>query len=154
MSHYHDDLKKNALVFHPSGVFAFGLIPDMPQYGLPGGEVFLTAGEHYRNGSGFGVRHIWEAHQADLAKSGCTSIQGVAAHIAAIVLPNAPIYCEFRQLRGGQRVAVLKLKMGTLILEPRSERRGFGYYVVTWYPQPKPNGTLVGRVLDPAKLQK
>lgn len=123
----------------------------MPQYGLPGGDVFLRAGVHLGPNRGFGVRHIWEAHQADLAKHGCMSIEGVAAHIASIVVPNAPIYCEFRELRGGQRLAVLKLKMGSLILEPRQERRGFGYYVVTWYPKPRPNGTLVGRIVDPTR---
>jgi len=154
MSHFHKDLKQNSLVFHPDGIFSFGIIPDMPQYSLPGGGVFLRAGVHLGDNRGFGVRHIWEAHQADLMKAGCGSIDGVAQHIASIVVPEAPIYCEFRQMKGGQRVAILKLKMGTLILEPRQERRGFGYYVITWYPQSRPNGTLVGRVVDPSKFQK
>ncbi|RMT14300.1 hypothetical protein ALP54_200168 [Pseudomonas amygdali pv. lachrymans] len=31
MSHFHEDLKQNALVFHPDGIFSFGIIPEMPQ---------------------------------------------------------------------------------------------------------------------------
>lgn len=154
MSHFSEELKQNALVYHPSGAYSFGTIPEMPQYSLPGGEVFLRAGVHLGNNRGFGVRHIWEAHQKDLAKVGCSSIEEIAAHIASIIIPGVAIYCEFRQFKGSQRVAVLKLKRGTLILEPRQERRGFGYYVVTWYPQQRPNGTLVGRVVDSRKLQK
>lgn len=147
VSHFSHDLRENALVCHPSGGFSFGAIPEMPQYSLPGGDIFLRAGVHLGPNRGFGVRHIWEAHQKDLAKHGCTSIESIAVHIASIVVPNAPIYCEFREIKKEQRVAVLKLKMGSLILEARHERRGFGYYVVTWYPQSRPSGTLVGRVV-------
>lgn len=128
---------------------SFGVIPEMPHFDLPGGEIYLRAGEHFGPNRGYGVRHVWEAHQADLVKLDCMSIDGVPAHIARMIVPGAPIYCEFRQQKGGQRVAVLKTAMGTLILEPRNERRGFGYYVITWYPQRRAHGTLVGKVAKP-----
>lgn len=142
-------MKPNALVEHPSGSLSFGVIPEMPHFGLPGGEIYLRVGEHFGPNRGFGVRHVWEAHQGDLLKLNCMSIDGVASHIAQMIVPGAPIYCEFKEQKGGHRVAVLKTSMGTLILEPRNERRGFGYYVVTWYPQRRAHGTLVGKVTRP-----
>lgn len=142
-------LKANALVAHPSGSLSFGTIPDMSQFSLPGGDIYLRVGEHFGQNRGFGVRHVWEAHQMDLLKLDCASIDGVAAHIAKMIVPGAPIYCEFKDQRNGHRIAVLKTAMGTLILEPRNERRGFGYYVVTWYPQRRAHGTLVGKVASP-----
>lgn len=141
-------LKKNALVAHPNGGFSFGTIPDMPKFDLPGGEVYLRVGEHFRAGRGFGVVHIWEAHQPDLLKHGCMTIDAVAAHIAKMIVPGAEIYCEFKELRGaGHRVAVLRSSTGTLILEPRHDRDlGFAYHVITWYPQRRAHGTLVGNI--------
>lgn len=140
-------LKKNALILHPSGSESFGTIPDMPNFDLPGGEIYLRMGEHFRDNSGFGVRHIWDAHKADLAKFGCLAIEQVARHIASMIVNRASIYCEFRAMRGNHRLAVMKTPAGSLILEPRQERRDFGYYVVTWYPKRSPSGTLVGQVV-------
>lgn len=123
----------------------------MPKFGLRGGEIYLRAGVHWGPNSGFGIRHVWEAHRLDLERYGCMSIEGVAAHIAKMIVPGAAIYCEFAQMNGDNRVAVLKNPTGSLILEPRNERRGFGYYVVTWYPKRKPEGTLVGQIPRPVK---
>lgn len=142
-------LKQNVLIAHPSGSESFGTIPDMPKFGLPGGEIYLRVGVHIGNNRGFGIRHIWEAHQADLEKYGCKSIDGVAQHIANMIVAKAPIYCEFREIRGNHRLTVMKTPAGSLVLEPRNERRGFGYYVVTWYPKRKASGTLVGQVVKP-----
>lgn len=144
-------LKPNVLVLLPDGTESLGTIPEMPQFNLPGGEVYLRVGEHRGPNRGFGVRHIWEAHRLELEKLGCTSIEGIAQFLAEMVTPGAEIYCEFKAQRGGERVAVLKSARGTLILEPRHERRGFGYYVVTWYSQRRAHGTLVGKVRRPPK---
>lgn len=143
--------KPNALVEHPDGGFSFGTIPDMPKFGLPGGEVYLRVGEHKGPNKGFGVLHIWEAHNADLDRAGCCSVEGVATFISQLVTPGAQIYCEFREMRGNHRIAVIRSQFGTLILEPRDERRGFGYYVVTWYPKRVGGGTLVGAIQRPPK---
>lgn len=140
-------LKENTLVQHPDGGYIFGTIPDMPKFGLPGGKIYLRVGIHRRANSGFGVVHIWEAHSADLLKHGCQTADGVAALVAKMIVPGAQIYCEFKEQRCGNRVAVLRTSMGTLILEPRHERAtGFGYFVVTWYPQKRAHGTLVGQI--------
>lgn len=141
--------KSNVLIEHPSGSLSFGRIPDMPSFDLPGGEIFLRVGEHWGANRGFGVKHVWEAHSADLLKYGCATIDAVPQHIAAMIVPGAPIYCEFAAMDGNHRVAVLKNPKGSMILEPRYERRGFGYYVVTWYPKRRAEGTLVGNVAFP-----
>lgn len=119
----------------------------MPNFQLRGGEIYLRMGEHFGQGRGFGVRHIWEAHRADLYRYGCTSIEGVPQHIANMIVPGAPIYCEFREMDGEHRLTVMKTPEGSLILQPRQERRGFGYYIVTWYPKRRADGTLVGKVV-------
>jgi len=141
------NLKQNALILHPAGSESYGTIPEMPNFGLRGGDIFLRAGVHLAAGRGFGVRHIWEAHQTDLAKYGCCSIDQVAQHIANMIVHKAFIYCEFRQMRGEHRLTVMKTPTGSLVLEPRNERRGFGYYVVTWFPRRNPIGTRVGQVV-------
>lgn len=93
------------------------------------------------------VWHVWEAHKTELAKHGCHTIDDVAMHIARMVVPGAPIYCEFKKMRGDHRVAVLKNSSGSLILEPRNERRGFGNYVVAPHAHgaPPPPGSLSRR---------
>lgn len=113
---------------------------------LRGGDIYLRAGAHWGHNRGFGVRHIWQAHCPDLQKFGCNHIDDVAAHIANMIAPGAAIYCEFMGIGREHRVTVLKNPIGSLILEPRNERRGFGYYVVTWYPKRRAEGTLVGRI--------
>ena len=140
-------LKENVLVPHPSGSLSFGTIPDMPRFNLRGGEIYLRVGVHKGTNKGFGVRHIWEAHETDLAKYGCCVIDDVALHVSKMVVHGAPIYCEFKEIRSNHRIAVLKNPSGSLILEPRDERRGFGYYVVTWYPKRRAEGTLVGTIV-------
>lgn len=139
-------LKENALVPHPAGMLSFGTVPDMPSFALPGGEIYLRVGVHRAENRGYGVRHIWEAHCSDLKRYGCTSIEGVAAHVSRMIVVGAPLFCEFREMRGNHRLAVMKTPAGSLVLEPRHERRGFGYYVVTWYPKRRLDGTLVGRI--------
>jgi len=147
------NLKQNVLVAHPSGSESFGTIPDISKFELPGGEIYLRVGVHIKDNRGFGIRHIWEAHQPDLAKYGCETIDGVAQHVANMIVPGAAIYCEFREMRGNHRLTVMKTPTGSLVLEPRNERRGFGYYVVTWYPKRRLDGTLVGRVARPLKQE-
>lgn len=119
----------------------------MPTFGLPGGEIYLRVGVHIGDNRGFGIRHIWEAHKVDLARFNCVSIDQVAQHLANMIVHRAAIYCEFRELRSGHRLTVMKTPAGSVVLEPRNERRGFGYYIVTWYPKRKASGTLVGQVI-------
>lgn len=140
-------LKKNVLIPHLSGSESFGTIPNMPKFGLRGGEIYLRVGIHLGHNQGFGVMHIWEAHKSDLARYGCVSADQIPQHIANMVVHKAPIYCEFREVRGHHRLTGMKTPAGSLVLEGRDDRRGFGYYVVTWYPKRNASGTLVGQVV-------
>lgn len=141
-----DKIKSNKLILHPSGSESYGIIQAAPKFDLLEGGIYLRAGEHFGQGRGFGVRHIWAAHSADLAKFGCHEIEGVGTFISTVVMAGSRVYCEFNNMRGNHRVTILRNPLGSLILEPRNERRGFGYYVVTWYPNKMPKGTLVSRV--------
>lgn len=139
--------KKNKLILHPSGSESFGTIPELRSYGIRRGEIYLRVGEHRGAHKGFGILHIWEAHQSDLVKYGCVSIDQVAQHIANMVVHKAQIFCEFQRVGHDNRLTVMKTPKGLLVLEPRDDRRGFGYYVVTWYPKRTASGTLVGQVI-------
>lgn len=141
------DLKQNSLILTPGGDECFGTIGEASKFELREGGIFLRAGAHFGPNKGFGVRHIWEAHKADLQPFGCESIEQVSAFVASVVTVGSLVYCEFNDPRGNHRVTILRNKLGSLILEPRDERhRGFGYYVVTWYPSNRPKGTLVSKV--------
>ncbi len=147
------DLKKNDLIEHPKGGVSFGEIPCAPQHGLKGGSIYLRKGEHWhRHGKdhGYGVTHIWEAHQWDLKKIGYLIIEDVASYVAMITQPGTPIYCDFTEKlsRDGRRVSVLRSHYGVLIVEPRHERQhdGFAYHIVTAFPKRQVKGTLVGEI--------
>jgi hypothetical protein len=72
------------------------------------------------SGFGFGVSEIRKLKKNTLI-----------CHVKMIV-PGAAIFCEFMQMDGNHRVAVLKNPTGTLILQPRDDRQGFAYHVITW----------------------
>lgn len=135
-------LKKNDLVEHPKGGACFGVIPAIPQHGIKRGGIYLRKGDHAAR---FGVDHIWQAHEYDLRKLGYLIAEDVAAYVAKIIEPGTPIFYDQKD---GRRVAVLRTRFGKLFLEPRNERSGFGYYVVTAFPHQQARGTRVGVVLD------
>lgn len=141
------DLKKNELVQHPKGGLSFGEVPDFPKHGLVGGPIYLRKGEHRGNG-GYGVMHIWGAHEYDLRKLGYLQPEDVAIYVDLIAQPGAPIYLqEHRQ--GNRRLSVLRSHTGILVLEPRHERPqqgGYGFYVVTAFPKRQAQGTLLGHM--------
>ena len=64
-----------------------------------------------------------------------------------MIVPGAAIYCEFREMTAGHRVAVLKNPSGTVILMPADDRvLGHAYFVVTWYNKRRADGILVGTI--------
>lgn len=144
------DLRKNDLIEHPKGGFSFGEIPDMPQHDIPAGHIYLRKGEHFANGSGFGVQHIWSAHEYDLRKLGYLIPEDVSAYVAHIVQVGTPIFCDLapKKSKGGRRMHVLRSHYGLLILEPIHVRQhdGLGYYVVTAFPKKQTSGTKVGEI--------
>lgn len=141
-------LRKNDLIEHPKGGFSFGEIPDMPQHGIQAGHIYLRKGEHFANGSGFGVEHIWAAHEYDMRNLGYLIPEDVAAYVAHIVQVGTPIFCDLKAPKNRRRMHVLRSYYGLLILEPIHvrQRDGLGYYVVTAFPKKQTNGTKVGEI--------
>lgn len=142
-----ENLKKNDLIPHPKGGNSFGIVPAMPQHSIREGNIYLRKGEHWeRRGrlGGFGVAHIWAAHEYDLKRLGYSIPETVADYVAHITQPGTPIYCDITDTSSSRRLTVLRSHYGVLILEPRSDRSGFGYFVVTAYPKRQAKGTFIG----------
>lgn len=144
------DLRKNDLVEHPKGGYSFGEVPDIPQHGIRTGQIYLRKGQHFANGAGFGVEHIWIAHEYDLKKLGYLIPEDIAAYVAHIVQVGTPIFCDLKSqpAKDGRRVQVLRSRYGLLILEPIHvrQRDGLGYYVVTAFPKRQTQGTKIGEI--------
>lgn len=102
------DLRKNDLIEHPKGGFSYREIPDMPQHGIPTGNIYLRKGEHFANGSGFGVEHIWSAHEYDLRRRGYLIPEDVAAYVAHIVQVGTPIFYDLTPKKVRRRMRVLR----------------------------------------------
>lgn len=140
-------LNKNDLIQHPKGGVSFGIIPEISQHSIQEGRILLRKGDHWeRRGKaqGFGVVHIWTAHEYDLRKLGYLTIEDVALYVAHVTQPGTPIYCDIHDTSDNRRLTVLRSHYGLLALEPRSDRSGFGYYVVTAYPKRQATGVCVG----------
>lgn len=141
------DLKPNDLVEHPKGGFSFGVIPPVPHLKLPEGNIYLRRGSHDPvEDNGYGVEHIWAAHEYDLKGKGYRIIEDVAAYVAHIVQPGTPVYFDVKRLskKKSPRGGILRSRYGLVIVEARNDRSGFGYYVVTAYPKRTATGVLVG----------
>lgn len=142
-----ETLGKNELVQHPKGGTSFGIIPEVPQHNIREGSIYLRKGDHWEldgKQQGFGVVHIWEMHQYDLHRLGFRIIEDVAAYVALLTQPATPIYCEIQKPVKGRRLTVLRSHTGILALEPRQDRSGFGYFVVSAYPKKQAKGVCIG----------
>lgn len=107
----------------------------------------MRKGDHWeRDGrwQGFGAVHIWAAHEYDLRKLGYLTIEDVALYVAHVTQPGTPIYCDTKDKSVNRRLTVLRSHYGILALEPRNDRSGFGYYVVSAYPKRQATGIVVG----------
>ena len=139
----------HTLIPHPTnGTYFFGRIEEKTVKGLviPGAPIILRRGNHGRKG-GFGVRHIWARHEADLRKRGYESEADVSRYVAAIVLAGSPVYCEFERIRD-PRVSIVRSSVGMAVLEYKTDRDdNCVYSVVTAFSHRNPHGTRIGSVL-------
>ena len=141
---------KNSAVASPhTNSLAFATVPEISRddLQLPNGQVSLRYGRHFGNHSGFGILHIWEQHQAALTSAGYPTIHDVARYVSEIVRPRADITCEFSDMRGDHKIAVVRSNAGTAILKPiRSDQESTLYSIVTAFDRRTREGTLVGRL--------
>ena len=141
---------QNTLVQNPNtNTYEFGVIP----YMIKGHDEFsegiiqLRIGKHIGPNKGFGVEHIWIEHNKELIKLGYKTKNDVPQFLADLIKPRAPIYCEFNDMRGNHRIAVVRSVLGVAYLE-----RKFGanneviYSVVTAFTKKNAAGTKIGSV--------
>ena len=141
---------KNTFVTNPSdGSLIYGRIPTIKfqrDYFCEG-NIMLRVGEHIKANRGFGVRHIWAEHSKELIRMGYHSVDEVARYISDIINVGAPIFCEFNNLRGNHRIAVLRTSKGIVFLEKKYDGRNEVFYsVVTAFSSKKAHGTKIGNV--------
>lgn len=141
---------KNTKIAHPtSGENAFGYLHETLSRGdtLPAGPIILKVGQHRGPNRGFGLNHIWDEHQDDIIKIGYDSAEKAIQYVADIIQPGMPVHCEFNDMRGNHRPAVLRSRKGSVILELKQDGAGnHEYSVITAYPNKNVHGTRVGVV--------
>ncbi|MCA0205832.1 MAG: hypothetical protein LCH92_15915 [Proteobacteria bacterium] len=140
-------MSRNHQLQHPSGADHFGLLDDMRSgaFRLPAGPVLLLMGEHFGPNRGWGARHIWHEHQREIAARGWDQFEDVAKFVALIVCAGTPVFFEGPGTRN-TRLAVVRSRTGTAILESRDRRDGHIWSVVTAFAGTKTHGTRVGTV--------
>lgn len=140
---------KNDLLINPNtNTYVFGIIPEIKsgRNYFQRGEIHLKKGEHRGINRGFGAEHIWEAHKKQLIVLGYQSIADVPRFVSGIILPGAPIHCEFCGV-GKNRISIVKSTIGMAVLEERQTSNNKTIYsVVTAYMAVKIHGTLIGTV--------
>jgi hypothetical protein len=142
-------MHKNTLIENPkTNTNVYGLIPYInfrKNDEFSAGEIVLRYGEHRGPNKGFGVAHIWAEHASDLKKIGYHNIKDVAKFISDAITPRSPIYCEFNNMKGNNRIAVLKTSVGIVYLELKKDGHNKEFYsVVTAFPKGKARGTQIG----------
>lgn len=113
----------------------------------PGGPIYLRAGKHTGHHKGFGARHIWEEHGADLIRFGYKTFDDVPRFVADIIVHDANVVCEFNAMKGDDRLIVLRGRKGRVILSAWANEDGdYHYSVVTAFRNGTSNGQAVGKV--------
>jgi len=147
-------MKKNDYIINPkTGTPVFGTIPSInnKSYTFPEGDIFLKYGEHRGVNRGFGIRHIWQEHQADIISMGYehTDKYILTAHYVSDILKSgAKIYYEFENRRY-DRVTILKSPIGIAIIEHREDADNNPIYlVITAFKQGRktPHGYQIGKL--------
>lgn len=136
------------IIPHPTnGTLFFGQVSEYNSRGflIPAAPIVLRRGKTKRHG-GFGARHIWEWHAAEMRLRGHTCEDDVAKYVAEIVCQGSALLCEF-ETRRDTRVTVARNSVGIAILEHKTDRDGVSVYsVVTAFAQRNPHGTRVGTI--------
>ena len=143
-------MNKNTPILNPyTGQPTFGVIPSIKSgrdY-FDEGDILLKYGRHFGPNRGFGVNHIWLEHRKELVNLGYETKNDVARFVADIITKNAALYCEFNDLRGSHRIAVVKSSCGIAYLEKKYTGDNTVFYsVITAFDKKKAHGTRIGSV--------
>lgn len=137
----------HTLIPHPTnGTNFFGrvVLKTVGTIVIPAGPIVLKRGRYGR--AGFGAAHIWQRHQKEMRKAGFLLETDVVRYVASIIVPGAPLYCEFERIRD-TRLTLVRSASGTAVLEHKPhDPNGPCYSVVTAFDGRNPHGTRIGRV--------
>ena len=142
-------MTQNQKLSLPSGQQSFGQIPEIVSKGIliPEGSIFLKVGKHFGPNRGFGATHIWAEHSKEMARAGFESFEDVPKYVNQIIRTGSAIHCEFAQLKGYNRLTILRNASGTAILEYKGQYPNGHYSIVTAFSGNKKHGPKVGTVL-------
>lgn len=126
---------------------SFGVVPAVRLAGTGFAEahIVLMTGRHIGPNKGFGSRHVWAEHRAEILRAGYQEEPDVAHYILDMLLPGTPLYFEGASWRNTRLMAV-RSSRGTAVLEARDRREGLIWSVVTAFSGTKAHGTRVGTV--------
>ncbi|WP_156312135.1 hypothetical protein [Methylobacterium platani] len=87
--------------------------------------------------------------QKETISAGFDAESDVVHYVASIIVPGAPIYCEFTRMRD-TRLTVVRSSTGMAILQHQPHGQiGPCYSIVTAYSGKNPHGTRIGKVEVP-----
>ncbi len=90
------------------------------------------------------MRHIWEERVHDLIKWGYPTFYDVPRFVSDIIVAGTNNVCEFDAMKGYERLIVLRVRKGCVVLAAWPIGEGEIYYsVVTAYRNRTPNGKAV-----------
>lgn len=109
--------------------------------------IHLKEGKHIGANAGFGVKHIWAEHSAEIVAAGFAGVADVPAYVQGIL--NTPTLLYFEDRPGPRtRVNAVRIVTGTVILEYVQTKVGnvlTPYWsVVTAYSDTRTKGVVVG----------
>ena len=136
------------LLHPPSGGICFGQVREAKSRDviIPAGEIRLARGQHRGPNSGFGAKHIWAEHQAEMAEHGLTTELHVPDYVALIIASGTALYYDPAKMTANRRILAVRSTVGKAILEFRDRRGEPIWSVVTAYSDVRAHGTRIGTV--------
>jgi hypothetical protein len=133
----------SSYVLNPlTGELSFGTIPQLKLAGLaiPEARIHLHLGRHIGPNRGFGVRHIWAEHKAEILRAGYVEESDVPRYVLEMLKPGTPPFFE-GQSWGKTRLMAVRSAKGTAIVELREQREAVVWAVVTAFSGTRTHGT-------------
>ena len=139
----------NQFLVHPNtGTISFGFVPEINSRGyiLHSGEIRLQTGKHLGVNRGWGAKHIWAEHQAEMAEKNLLTYTDVPAYVALIIQTWTPLLYNFGRMGRNVRLLAVRSTVGMSVLEFKDRDDEPIWSVVTAYAKTRADGTRVGTV--------
>ncbi|MEO1108739.1 MAG: hypothetical protein AAFX90_12525 [Pseudomonadota bacterium] len=141
---------KNNIINAPNGAGFFGYIEGVTtkRYTIPEAPIVLRHGFHkerHGKGTGFGAKHIWAGHSADLIRWGYPTLAHVSQYCEAILKHGVPVYPN-QKTPGHSRLVAIRTYHGQVVVEYQAGQNVWS--IVTAYKTRKPGGVQVTRIIS------